>query len=110
MENYIESRSVIGILGQIPDPDFLVDIWFDSLKSLANVLSRENLQLLKVIAEQHPQSVTELAKLTGRAVSNVSRTLKTMGKYNLVEMQSTKNVLCPVVTHQKFLVVVSNDQ
>ena len=48
--------------------------------------------------------------LTGRAVSNVSRTLKTLGKYNLVEMQSTKNMLRPTVNHQEFLVVVNNEQ
>ncbi len=48
--------------------------------------------------------------LTGRAVSNVSRILKTSGKYNLVEMQSTQNMLRPTVTHQKFLVVVNNEQ
>ncbi|KKL11829.1 hypothetical protein LCGC14_2541880, partial [marine sediment metagenome] len=87
-----------------------VDIWFDSLKSVASVLSKENKQLLKVIAEQQPQSVTELAALTGRAVSNVSRTLKTLGKYNLVEMQSTKSMLRPKVIHQEFIVVVNNDK
>ena len=74
------------------------------------ILRAQKKQLLKVIAEQQPQSVTELATLTGRAVSNVSRTLKTLGKYNLVEMQSTKNMLRPLVTHQEFLVVVNNDQ
>ncbi|EKO3666870.1 HVO_A0114 family putative DNA-binding protein [Vibrio metschnikovii] len=110
MENLKQSRCVIGIKGQTPDPDFPVDIWFDSLKSVANVLSKENQQLLKVIAEQQPQSVTELATLTGRAVSNVSRTLKTLGKYNLVEIQSTKNMLRPKVIHQEFLVVVNNEQ
>ena len=109
MENLKQSRCVIGIKGQTPDPDFPVDIWFESLKSVANVLSKENQQLLKVIVEQQPQSVTELATLTGRAVSNVSRTLKTLGKYNLVEMQSTKNMLRPIVIHQEFLVVVNND-
>ncbi len=110
MESTVQKRCVIGIKGQTPDPDYPVDIWFDSLKSLANVLSKENQQLLKIIAEQQPQSVTELATLTGRAVSNVSRTLKTLGKYNLVEMQSTKNMLRPIVTHQEFLVVVNNEQ
>lgn len=110
MESTVHKRCVIGIKGQTPDPDYPVDIWFDSLKSLANVLSKENQQLLKVIAEQQPQSVTELAMLTGRAVSNVSRTLKTLGKYKLVEMQSTKNMLRPTVTHQEFLVVVNNEQ
>nr|WP_233218501.1 helix-turn-helix domain-containing protein [Photobacterium sp. GB-210] len=110
MKNAKQSRCVIGIKGQSSDPDYPVDIWFDSLKSVANVLSKENQQLLKVIAEQQPQSVTELAALTGRAVSNVSRTLKTLGKYNLVEMQSTKTMLRPTVIHQEFLVVVNNDQ
>ena len=105
-----QSRCVIGIKGQTPNPDYPVNIWFDSLKSVANVLSKENQQLLKVIAEQQPQSVTELAVLTGRAVSNVSRTLKTLGRYNLVEMQITKNMLRPTVIHQEFLVVVNNEQ
>ena len=110
MKNAKQSRCVIGIKGQTSDPDYPVDIWFDSLKSVANVLSKENQQLLKVIAEQHPQSVTELAALTGRAVSNVSRTLNTLGKYNLVEMQSTKNMLRPTIIHQEFLVVVNNEK
>lgn len=110
MDKVKKTRCVIGIKGQAPDPEHPVDIWFDSLKSVANVLSKENQQLLQVIAEQQPQSVTELAALTGRAVSNVSRTLKTLGKYNLVEMQSTKTMLRPNVIHQEFLVVVNNEQ
>jgi len=110
MKNVKQSRCVIGIKGQAPNPDYPVDIWFYSLKSVASVLSKENKQLLKVITEQQPQSVTELAVFTGRAVSSVSRTLKTLGKYNLVEMQSTKTMLRPKVIHQEILVVVSNDK
>ncbi|ORQ08958.1 MarR family transcriptional regulator, partial [Vibrio cholerae] len=30
--------------------------------------------------------------------------------YNLVEMQSTKTMLRPIVIHQEFLVVVNNEQ
>lgn len=110
MRSTVQKRCVIGIRGQVPDPDYPVDIWFDSLKSVANVLSKENQHLLKVIAEQQPQSITELAALTGRAVSNVSRTLKTLGKYNLVEMQSTKKMLSPKTIYQEFLVVVNNEK
>jgi len=110
MEKFKQTRCVIGIKGQECAKDFPVDIWFDSLKSVANVLSKENQQLLKVIAEQQPQSVTELAALTGRAVSNVSRTLKTLSRYNLVEMQSARTMLIPKVIHQDFLVVVNNEK
>ncbi len=110
MKNVKQSCCVIGIKGQTLALAYPVDIWFDSLKSVANVLSKENQQLLNVIAEQQSQSVTELAALTSRAVGNVSRTLKTLGKYNLVEIQSTKNMLRPTVIHQEFLVVVNNEQ
>ncbi|MFH4558389.1 HVO_A0114 family putative DNA-binding protein [Vibrio diabolicus] len=108
MQNAKQSRCVIGIKGQTPDPDYPVDIWFDSLKSVANVLSKENQQLLKVIAEQQPQSVTELATLTGRAVSNVSRTLKTLDSLGIVRLESsgyakTKKI---ELKYQKFLVLV----
>ena len=108
MKNAKHSRCVIGIKGQTPDPDYPVDIWFDSLKSVANVLSKENHKLLKIIAEQQPQSLTELAVLTGRAVSNVSRILKTLGKHKLIETKITKAMLRPKVIHQEFIVVVNN--
>ena len=109
MENLKQSRCVIGIKGQAPDPDYPVDIWFDSLKSVANVLSKENQQLLKVIAEQQPQSVTELATLTGRAVSNVSRTLKTLESAGIVKLLKSNNSTSSKsisLVHANFLVLV----
>ncbi len=109
MKNLKQSRCVIGIKGQTPDPDFPVDIWFDSLKSVANVLSKENQQLLKIIAEQQPQSVTELSVLTGRAVSNVSRTLKTLEDIGIVQLvklnKSTPSKSISLI-HANFLVLV----
>ena len=109
-EHQPQKRCVIGIRGQIADPEYPVDIWFDSLKSVANVLSIENQQLLKVIQEQHPKSVTELAELTGRAVSNLSRTLKTLNSHDLVELKSSNKSLCPKVSHQEFLIVMNNER
>ncbi|MBE0472030.1 MAG: MarR family transcriptional regulator, partial [Methyloprofundus sp.] len=53
-----------------------------------------------------PQSVTELAMLTGRAVSNVSRTLKTLGKYNLVEMTKSPNGLAVKLRYQSMLLLI----
>ncbi|WP_142847841.1 transcriptional regulator [Telmatospirillum sp. J64-1] len=61
-------------------------IWFTSLDSLAKVLSEPNRQLLRIIDEQHPSSLAELETLTGRKVSNLSRTLKTMSQYGLVKL------------------------
>lgn len=61
-------------------------LWFTSLKAAANLFTEENRQLLKIIAEQHPQSISELEKLTHRKASNLSRTLKKLEQYGLVRL------------------------
>ena len=62
-------------------------VWFTSTESFAQVLSAGNRELLRTIAERAPGSLDELAQMTGRAKSNLSRTLKKMADYGLIEMQ-----------------------
>ncbi len=78
-------------------------VWFESIKSMAQILSSENQELLKTILENHPQSLKELEELTGRAKSNLSRTLKTLQRYGIVELHKQNNALVPEVkaTHFK---------
>lgn len=61
-------------------------VWFTSTESFAKILSARNRELLRVIAERVPQSLEELAQITGRAKSNLSRTLRTMEQYGLVRL------------------------
>ena len=49
-------------------------VWFTSTESFAKVLSAGNRELLQVIAKKAPSSLDELAQITGRAKSNLSRT------------------------------------
>jgi len=59
-------------------------VWFTSVESFARILSDKNRALLALIAETEPESMNELAQKTGRARSNLSRTLRTMERYGLV--------------------------
>jgi len=61
-------------------------VWFTSPESLAKVLSINNRMLLDVIATAAPSSLAEIAERTGRAKSNLSRTLKTLERYGLVKL------------------------
>ena len=61
-------------------------LWFTSIESLARVLSDRNRLLLDLIIEQQPNSLAELEALSGRAKSNLSRTLKSMERFGLVEL------------------------
>lgn len=62
-------------------------IWFSSIKSLCEVLNENNMRLLKIIDEQKPESIKELAALCKRHPGNLSRTLNTMARYGIIEMK-----------------------
>jgi predicted transcriptional regulator len=77
-------------------------VWFTSTESFAKVLSAGNRELLRVIAKEAPTSLDELARITGRAKSNLSRTLKTMAGYGLVRLErGDKGRITPKVTHDR---------
>ena len=61
-------------------------LWFTSIESLSRVLSDKNRLLLDLIIERQPNSLAELETLSGRAKSNLSRTLKSMERFGLVEL------------------------
>ena len=79
-------------------------VWFESLQSMAQVLSYENQQLLKTIREKNPTSLKELEIATGRKRSNLSRTLHTMSRYGIVELIKHNRTVQPVVTATDFSV------
>ncbi|MCY4135215.1 MAG: helix-turn-helix domain-containing protein [bacterium] len=77
-------------------------VWFTSIESFAKVLSERNRELLMLIAQEKPDSLTELALLTGRNKSNLSRTLKTMSRYGLVELdKGQRGRLIPQVPYDQ---------
>jgi len=77
-------------------------VWFPSTESFARVLSAGNRDLLRVIAKEEPESLEELAQLTGRKKPNLSRTLKTMANYGLVRLnRGLRGRIAPRVAHDR---------
>ncbi len=85
-------------------------IWFESLRSMAQVLSNENRQLLKTILHRKPKSLAELEAMTGRKKSNLSRTLKTLERYGIVKLHKEKNRTVPEVLATEFRVEFGLDE
>jgi predicted transcriptional regulator len=82
----MKARTMAIARGELkPDADE-PKLWFTSIESLARVLSDKNRLLLDLIIEQQPKSLAELEVMSGRAKSNLSRTLKNMERFGLVEL------------------------
>ncbi len=79
---------------------------FSSLSSLAAVLSDENRRLLHMLYRVKPQSLTELADLSGRKVPSLSRTLKMMESYGIVELKREGVAVVPSALATRFTVIL----
>ena len=82
-------------------------IWFTSIASVAQVLSEDNRALLHVIYESKPNSVVELAEITGRKPSNLSRTLKTLARYGFVKLKKVGRLIKPEANDINFNVILA---
>lgn len=106
-ENKIRERMLAIARGELKPKANDPKIWFSSMKSLAEVLSDENRALLKIIEDAQPNSISGLAELTGRKQSNLSRTLKTMSHYGLVEMVRENRQVKPIVKATEFQILAA---
>lgn len=106
----IKARTIAVAKGTYkPRPDE-PKVWLTSFKSLASVLSEENQQLLKLIRERQPESIAQLAEITGRKTSNLSRTLKTLEHCGIVALKASltktqpggRTPVKPVVLAERF--------
>ncbi|HCZ49695.1 MAG TPA: transcriptional regulator [Gammaproteobacteria bacterium] len=83
-------------------------VWFDSWRQLAGLLSDENRALLRLMQERQPRTVLELAEWSGRAASNLSRTLRNLEGYGLVKLHRSPDTRAvrPEALATEFLVVL----
>ncbi len=71
-------------------------------EAMVKLLSEENIGLLRLIVLRHPRSLRELATLTNRKESNLSRTLKKLHDAGIVDFEEgPKRTRVPRVTAQR---------
>ena len=82
-------------------------VFFESMESVGQVLSGQNQELLRLIRDKKPHSLTDLEALSGRKKPNLSRTLKTLSNYGIVDLIREKGMVRPVVKATEFQVELS---
>ena len=71
---------------------------FDSVEALLRLLTPQNRELLAIIRDKKPQSIAELAELTGRAQPNLTRTLGKLAAIGFVRLKNVDRRKVPTTT------------
>lgn len=100
----MQARTIAIAQGKLKPAADDPKVWFASVESLAQVLSSQNQLLLDLIRSRQPASIAELAELSGRAQSNLSRTLRTLERYGLVSLTKAGHTVIPEVPYDRFSV------
>jgi predicted transcriptional regulator len=79
---------------------------FNSVEAIVRLLTPDNRRLLTVIRDRKPQSVAELAQMTGRAQPNLTRTLAKLEAAGFVRMTTRGRRKAPSVTVKRIIVEI----
>lgn len=84
--------------GERPAPAHAGTQTFESVEALMRLLTPENRRLLALIRDRSPQSIAELAAMSGRAAPNRTRTLAKLEAAGLVRLLLVERRKVPTTT------------
>ncbi|WP_068714566.1 HVO_A0114 family putative DNA-binding protein [Vibrio tritonius] len=85
-------------------------VWYTSINAISQILCPENIELLRLIDSERPESLTQLSELTGRAKSNLSNTLKALSEKGFVRLeQGAGKSIKPVALFTDFEIVTNSE-
>jgi predicted transcriptional regulator len=90
--------------GEKPAPKDAALPSFNSVEALIRLLTPENRKLLAVIRDRKPQSINELAEMTGRAA--LTRTLAKLEAVGFVRMKTVRRRRVPTPAVHKLQVEI----
>jgi predicted transcriptional regulator len=92
--------------GEKTAPDYAGRQTFESVEALTRLLTRENRELLAIIRDRKPQSIAELAEMTGRAQPNLTRTLAKLEAVGFIRMRTVERRKVPIAAVHKLRVEI----
>jgi predicted transcriptional regulator len=92
--------------GELKWSDDEPKIWFSSVKSCLEILCQKNIELIQIIANNKPSSISALADMSGRSQGNLSRTLDRLASYKFVSLVKEKNNIRPEAELIDFEIII----
>ncbi|MCD9496702.1 MULTISPECIES: MarR family transcriptional regulator [Photobacterium] len=107
-EEMLRKRTIAIVKGEYKPASDEPKVWFTSLNAVAQLFCDENQRLLQIIDEYRPETITELAELTGRQKTNLSETLKKLATKGFVRLEKQGKAVRPIAIFTSCEIIVEN--
>jgi len=82
-------------------------VYFTSLEAFRKVLTVQRMSLLRLIREEKPASLHQLARLSGRNIKNISDDVKYLAQVGLIELKDSGKKISALVNYDKILLEIA---
>ena len=82
-------------------------IYFTSMEAFRKVLTVQRMNLLRLIREEKPASLHQLARLSRRNIKNVSDDVKYLAQVGLIEVKESGKKISALVNYDKILLEIA---
>ena len=109
-EDLVRTRMIAITQGKYKPADDEPKVWYTSLNAVSQLLKPENISLLRMIEAERPESLSVLAELSGRKLSNLSNTLKSLCNKGFARLEKGqgKNIK-PVALYTDFEIFICEE-
>ncbi|RUO19638.1 transcriptional regulator [Aliidiomarina iranensis] len=107
-EELIRKRMIDVASGKIINTENAPKFWFTSLNAVAQLLCKENTELLILMHREKPNNLTELALMSGRSLSNLSHTIKSLSSKGFVSIERNGRSSRPIALFTDFEIVMGD--
>ncbi|MDD5163311.1 MAG: hypothetical protein PHD95_03840 [Candidatus ainarchaeum sp.] len=80
---------------------------FESIEILRKVLTRQRIELLRLIREKQPATIYQLAKFANRAYPNVFQDVKILDGLGLIKLEESNRNIEPIAKYSLLKIAIS---
>lgn len=84
----------------------LPTFWFTSLNEASKLLCNENIELMHQISREKPESLAELAEISGHHIRELSRTLDDLSSKGFIQFEEKGNACRPIALFTDFEIIL----
>ncbi|EKD9319550.1 transcriptional regulator [Vibrio vulnificus] len=108
-ENIVRNHIINVAAGTTQCAKDIPKFWFTTLNEASKVLSRDNVELMLLIAKEKPHSLTELANISKIDICELENTIKTLSSKGFVRIEKQGTASRPIALFSDFEIVFGQE-
>ncbi|ELB2904815.1 transcriptional regulator [Vibrio alginolyticus] len=108
-EDLIRMHMISVAAGNISHNKHLPTFWFTSLNEASKLLCNENIDLILLISREKPESLAQLAEISGHHIRELSRTLEDLSSKGFIQLEEKGSTCCPIALFTDFEIILGKE-